>query len=381
MYTRYYTWRDSPIALGILYWRTIGKISMSKSSTRLLYEQTAFPIFQNRIYLTAGDAKSCTRGDIRIVEDLESGLIYNSAFRPELMEYDEHYQNEQGVSLHFQAHLDSVAEIIARAIGTDHLVEVGCGKGLFLERLLQRGMDVVGFDPAYEGSSPRVKKEYFGASTDVTGRGLILRHVLEHIPDPVDFISKLSEANGGKGLIYIEVPCFDWICERRAWFDIFYEHVNYFRICDLKRMFSNIVECGHTFGGQYIYVVAELNSIHRPIFDVADQLQFPADFSDALIMRNEQELASGVVWGAGSKGVIFALMHERAGLPVKTIVDINPAKQNRHIAVTGIKVQSPSVVLPELMPNTPIFVMNSNYLDEITEMSGGLHNYITIDGG
>lgn len=354
---------------------------MSKSSTRLLYEQAAFPIFQNRVYLTAEDARSCTRGDIRIVEDLESGLIYNAAFQPELMVYDELYQNEQGTSPHFQAHLDSVADIIARTIGTDQLVEVGCGKGLFLEKLLQRGMEIVGFDPAYEGSNPRIKKEYFGTNTDVTGRGLILRHVLEHIQDPVSFLTKLSQANGGTGLIYIEVPCFEWICERRAWFDIFYEHVNYFRIRDFRRMFSNIVECGHTFGGQYIYVVAELASIRQPVFDISDQLQFPADFSDVLVSRDEQELNAGIVWGAGSKGVIFALMHERAGMPVKSIIDINPVKQGKYIAVTGLRVQSPLEALPELPPGTPIFVMNSNYLEEIKTMSGGVHEYVTIDGG
>jgi hypothetical protein len=43
-------------------------------------------------------ALNCPSGNIRIVQDLRTGLIYNSAFQPELMTYDENYENEQAVS-------------------------------------------------------------------------------------------------------------------------------------------------------------------------------------------------------------------------------------------------------------------------------------------
>ena len=56
------------------------------------------------------------------------------------------------------------------------------------------------------------------------------------------------------------MPCLDWICKHRAWFDIFYEHVNYFRLTDFQRLFQRIEDSGHLFGGQYLYVVAELAS-------------------------------------------------------------------------------------------------------------------------
>jgi hypothetical protein len=48
--------------------------------------------------------------------------------------------------------------------------------------------------------------------------------------------------------------------DRRAqsWFDLFYEHVNYFRLDDLRRMFGTVHEAGHLFGGQYLYIVADL---------------------------------------------------------------------------------------------------------------------------
>lgn len=348
-------------------------------NTKLLYQQGQFPIFQNRVYDDAEEAKSCVRGEIRIVENQDTGLIYNEAFRPEVMDYDENYQNEQAVSPYFQNHLDQVAEIIGRSMGTEQLVEVGCGKGFFLEKLLGHGFDVTGFDPTYEGDNPRVKREYFGPDTGVKGKGLILRHVLEHIPDPVDFLFRLNEANGGNGKIYIEVPCFEWICERKAWFDIFYEHVNYFRLSDFHRIFGTVIESGHIFRGQYIYVVAELGSLRRPVRDPSDGIELPEDFSASLEGLGKHD--TGMIWGAASKGVIFALMRERAGKPVEGIIDINPAKHGKYLAVTGLRVEPPEQGLAQLSDGGTIFVMNSNYLDEIKQMSGNKFKYVPIDGG
>lgn len=129
--------------------------------TKLLYKQEQLPIFQNRMYNTEAEAKSCPKGDMLLAEDQRTGLIYNAAFRPELMAYDANYQNEQALSPLFQEHLESVSRIIERCIGQDSMVEVGCGKGFFLEMLLGKGFDVTGFDPTYEGSNPRVMKHYF----------------------------------------------------------------------------------------------------------------------------------------------------------------------------------------------------------------------------
>ena len=246
-----------------------------KSGAKLLYQGAQFPIFQNRMYDSHAEAKACPKGDVQLVEDQRTGLVYNAAFRPKLMTYDAGYQNEQAVSQLFQEHLETVVNIIARSIGREAIVEVGCGKGFFLEMLLGKGFDVTGFDPTYEGNNPKVMKHYFEPGVGITADGLVLRHVLEHIQDPVNFLQQLKEANGGSGKIYIEVPCFDWICKHHAWFDIFYEHVNYFRLSDFHRMFETVIESGHLFGGQYLYVVAELATLRQPEINVSERVIFP----------------------------------------------------------------------------------------------------------
>jgi len=348
---------------------------------KLLYEQTGYPVFQNRMYDSAQEGKNCPKGNIRLVEDSKSGLVFNAAFQPELMNYDGNYQNEQGISSYFRQHLESVADLVERHMGRHHLVEVGCGKGFFLEILLERGCSITGFDKTYDGSNPRIHRQYYGPSVINHAQGLILRHVLEHVQDPFSFLQMLSKANGGSGLIYIEVPCFDWICEHKAWFDIFYEHVNYFRMTDFRRMFGEIVDCGHLFGGQYLYAVAELSSLRMPVYDPADSICFPADFTcqaDAPITAGTGRSA---VWGGASKGVIFTLHKARAGYTVDAVIDINPAKQGKYLPATGMPVRSPAEALPRLPPGSTIFVMNSNYLDEIKRISNNAYSYIGIDHG
>ena len=218
-----------------------------KLMERVLYLQPDLPIFQNKMYGSVESARNCPKGQMRLVENLETGLVNNAAFDSSLMDYDSSYQNEQGNSPEFKQYLQRVANLLETKMGSRSLVEVGYGKGKFLELMLDRDADIVGYDPTYEGDNPKVRREYFSEELGIQGEGLILRHVLEHIENPVDFLFQLAAANNGTGLVYIEVPCFDWICRNRAWFDIFYEHVNYFRLSDFKRIFGNVVYAGKRF--------------------------------------------------------------------------------------------------------------------------------------
>lgn len=345
---------------------------------KLIYQQNNFPIFQNRMYESAQAGKNCTKGDIRLVQDTTTGLVFNDAFRPELMIYDAAYQNEQGLSTYFRRHLDLVANIVERHLGKECIVEIGCGKGFFLELLFNRGVDISGFDVTYEGENPRVHRQYFGPGVIERAEGLVLRHVLEHIQNPYNFLEMLCEANDRSGRIYIEVPCFDWICEHRAWFDIFYEHVNYFRLSDFHRMFDQIIDSGRVFGGQYIYIVAELNSLRKPVYIPSCDVNLPVDFGLKINSKIDID-ARSAVWGAASKGVIYTLLQARRGVEIDLVIDINPAKQGKFMAGTGIQVQSPVNAMQLLPTGSNIFVMNSNYLDEIKQISESRYNYIGVD--
>jgi hypothetical protein len=73
------------------------------------------------------------------------------------------------------------------------------------------------------------------------------------------------------------------------------------------------------------------------------------------------------------------MLRKRAGFPIDAIVDVNPAKQGRFLPATGLKVLSPEQALAELPVDSVVYVMNSNYLAEIKEMSQNKFKYIGID--
>ncbi|WHS61895.1 class I SAM-dependent methyltransferase [Pseudomonas sp. G2-4] len=349
---------------------------------RELYRATSLPVLQNRTFADEQSARASASADMVLVQDEVSGLVFNRAFDADKLSYDSDYQNEQAHSGQFQQHLADVEGIIARHFSGQELIEVGCGKGYFLELLKERGYAITGIDPAYEGGNADVIKAPFTRDLGLSADAVVLRHVLEHIQGPVAFLAEIAAANRG-GQIYIEVPCLDWILEHRAWFDLFYEHVNYFRLDDLRRMFGTVHEAGHLFGGQYLYIVADLATLRLKPEQPVPALQLPDEFTASLgravqiIQASPQQ--GSAIWGASSKGVIYSLFLQRAGVAVDCVVDINPAKQGRYLPLSGMRVSSPEEAMDALPEGAHVFVMNSNYLEEIKRMTGGRYVYHAVD--
>ena len=143
------------------------------------------------------------------------------------------------------------------------IIEVGCGKADFLTLLESSGyQDVFGYDTTYDGDAKNILKRYLREDDETNTDLFILRHTLEHIPKPYNFLKMLKKINQGKGFIYIEVPCLDWIRENNAFYDVAYEHCNYFTLHTLKLLFSNnFLTSGRSFGDQYIHIIADLQNL------------------------------------------------------------------------------------------------------------------------
>lgn len=349
---------------------------------RELLRLSGLPVYQNKMFPTAQAARDCERGDLVLVQDATTGLVHNEAFDPALLSYDESYQNEQGHSGAFKAHLDEVLDLVGRHFAGGSILEVGCGKGVFLDMMRQRGLQATGIDPAYEGDAPHIVRASFAPGLGVGADAVVMRHTLEHIPDPIAFLDLIRRANDGRGLVYIEVPCLDWILAHRAWFDFFYEHVNYFRLDDFHRMFGRVLASGRLFGGQYLYVVADLSTLRDArAMAPAEPVSLPEGFFAGI--DRCLALAGGrgrkVVWGAAAKGVMFAHHVVARGLALDFAIDINPAKQSGHLAGTGLEVLSPESGLARLSAGDQVFVMNSNYLGEIVRAGGDALHYLALD--
>ena len=331
----------------------------------IIYEQSAVPLIQNKVYPDKASAKNAAVTNVILAQSQENGFVFSADFKGAKIDYDLHYQNEQSNSDYFKKHLENVIEVMEENnCLRGKVIEIGCGKAYFLEMLADRGVDITGFDPTYEGTSTRVTKDFFSDKYSSVGADfIILRHTLEHISEPFDFIKTIAKANNYKGKIFIEVPTFDWIVEHNAIEDIFYEHCNYFTIDTLKMFFKKSV-AGHFFNGQYIYLIADLADVKENV-EKREFVKYDLKFKDKLktydeILRNSASIA---IWGAGAKGSTFVNLLDKDCSRVKYVVDINPKKQGQFTGGTGHPIYSPEILNTD--PVSEMIIMNTNYAGEI----------------
>jgi hypothetical protein len=349
------------------------------TNTKIIYKQKSVPLIQNKVYSSKEQAKNAPCIDVILAQSLDNGFVFNADFTESIINYDTQYQNEQSNSVYFRKHLNQVIEIMeSNQTLNGKVVEIGCGKAFFMNMLLERGVDVTGFDPAYEGESSKIIKDFFSEKYfDMGAEFIILRHTLEHISKPFHFIKTIAASNNYRGKIYIEVPTFEWIMKYSAIEDIFYEHCNYFTLDTLQMFFRKSVG-GHFFNGQYIYVIADLSDINDEI-PKRSTLPVTVKFDNRFkkisdIIDNSDSVA---IWGAGAKGSTFLNLMDKEGVRIKCVVDINPKKQHHYIGGTGHYIIEPE----ELKGNgiMSVILMNINYIEEVKFYTEPLNiNLITL---
>jgi len=360
-------------------------ICKHKKST-VIYSNPSVPAFQNKVYDTKKEALNCQCVPVELAQCTRCGFVWNHRFHAEVMDYDASYQNEQGLSPAFQHHMGETIDFISGFFAPPaDIIEVGCGKGTFLSMVRNAGFKASGYDPAYEGDDPNVKKQYFDTSLElVPGDLVILRHTLEHIPFPLAFLQDIKRANHDQGKIFIEVPSLEWIAENRAFWDIFHEHCNYFTETALVALFPNatIKRC---FGDQYIWLMADLSELtdgtHALTASIErKQLVDPSVFMNEIkLLRNFiTEHPGCMIWGAGAKGIALANQADPKGSLIKGIIDINPKKQGHFAPKTGHSILSPNEI--EKQGTGDIIIMNANYAEEIRTMCEGLPNTLFTMG-
>jgi SAM-dependent methyltransferase len=339
----------------------------------VIYKGNKVPLFQSKLYQHYSEAVSCPMIDVIIAQERETGLIKNIGYDYSNIDYGQDYNNDQTTSLVFKRHLLFISKTITEIMPKSDYLEIGCGKGGFLDLLESEGCRVFGFDPSYTGDKSNIIKAYYRGESMFKTPNVIMRHVLEHISDPLIFIQTVKKSCGG-GFIYIEVPSLEWIIENNAWYDFTGEHCNYFTIDFFRSIFSDIVFLEKTFGGQYISLIARIDSFNYPL-SVQKEVAVPNSFGPQKSFDSYFG-EDNYVWGAAGKGVIFCNYAVGSGLKIKKLFDININKTGRLIPGTGQPICNPKEIKIEKGGN--IFVMNRMYLEEVKDFCGPDFNYISV---
>ena len=351
------------------------------------------PVHCNLIWKTREDALNAPRERINLSFCANCTHVFNSDFSPDLMKYDESYENSLHFSMRFQEYANWLADqlIERRNLRNKTVVEIGCGKGDFLRLLCEKGNNnCIGFDKSYEeenegigsGNIKFIKDFYSEKYSQYKPDFIVCRHVLEHIHDPGNFLNTIRQTIGDSydTVVFFEVPNMLWTLRDLSIWDIIYEHYSYFSSISLTQLF---LRCGfkihaiyETYQNQFICIEASpdkdlARNIPFEIVTSGEIKKYVDMFAERLdkkvvewksrLEKNKQRGQKVVLWGAGSKGVTFLNILRVEN--VEYIVDINPRKQGMYVPGSGQKIVSPSF-LKDYRPDL-VIVMNPVYLNEI----------------
>ncbi|MCB0209164.1 MAG: methyltransferase domain-containing protein [Anaerolineae bacterium] len=368
----------------------------NSTNTEVILSIPHFPVHCNVLWDTKEEATQAPRGDIELLYCHTCGHIFNHLFDPILMEYSQDYENSLHFSLRFQAYAESLAHHLAENYKLEGktVIEVGCGKGDFLQLLCQVGRcRGIGFDRSYVPNLADETREnvtfvqdFFSEQYDYYEADLICcRHVLEHIPTPRDFINTIqrSARHQSKTAFFFEVPnALSTIRDMAIW-DIIYEHCSYFTPNSLVYLFEkcgfHITSIEEVYGGQFLCL--EASHSEKQTLSTNGQSKSRADLSsyvqeftqryyttlkdwETKLQEIRHSGRTAVIWGAGSKGVTLLNILETQDF-IHYAVDINPRKHNKYIPGSGQQIVPPHF-LKSYQPDV-VIGMNPLYHDEIKQ--------------
>ena len=359
------------------------------SKTSLFLERFQVPVHQNLLCSSEELARNVKRGNLSLRVCEECGFVFNQDFDANLLSYGKDYDNTQIYSPMFQNYIDSLVHhlISEQDVVNKTIVEVGCGKGSFLESLCERGENVgIGFDPSYVGPSIlmdgrlRFERSFYGPGCESTPADVIIcRHVIEHTSEPVDLLKTIRQtlAKSPCAQVFFETPDLDWILKNQVFWDFFYEHCSYFTKESLTRAFGiagfEVKSICNVFQDQYLWLETKLSDrrIHNIRRLAGRTLVLAKQFAERerVLIQHWQKhlkelcsLGKVAIWGAGAKGVTFVnLIDPRCEL-IDCVIDLNPNKQGNFVPGTAHPIISYKD-LPKRNVVTAI-LMNLNYREE-----------------
>lgn len=253
------------------------------------------------------------------------------------------------------------------------IFEAGCGDGNFLNILRSEGCLVYGNEPSKSFRLLATEKQlivddqYINSdyhNSHAPFDAIVSREVLEHVPEPINFLHNLKNLLKENGVILIEVPNFEKSLKENRYYDMFPDHLSYFTSDTLTAAmllsgFKNI-EIYYGMDDEFIYAFAE-----NKITNNEDLIKsFSIIHSD--FMKLSELYKNIVVWGAGGKG-ISALGSLNIIKNIKYVVDSDILKQDKFLPSSGLSVKSPEFLFQDDVVDL-LIITNLAYTDEILDI-------------
>jgi SAM-dependent methyltransferase len=363
----------------------------------VFYEIMDIPVHSVLLLPTREKALNYPKGHIRLAFCPTCGFISNAAFDTSLHEYSSRYEETQGFSPTFHAFHQRLALYLIKRynLHKKHIIEIGCGKGEFLNLLCELGDNYgVGFDPAYvsERNSSSLKNQttfikdfYSEKYANYKADFVCCKMTLEHIQNTAHFIKMVCQCVGDNpgSIIFFQVPDVQRILDELAFWDIYYEHCSYFSAGSLAFLFRicglDIIDLWKEYGDQYLMIASrprrrekapspenreDLEKLKHAVELFSEKCRSKLHSWKQTINQFRLNKEKAVLWGSGSKAVSFLTTLEMQD-GIEYVVDINPYKIGMYMAGTGQQIVG-TEFLKEYKPDI-VIIMNPIYQEEIRQ--------------
>lgn len=256
------------------------------------------------------------------------------------------------------------------------VLEIGCGRGEYLELLNEVGMRSHGTEhgkPSADAASlAGLKVQQVFPDRD----GLILEgapfsaifcfNFMEHWPDPRAVLRSVLPNLDGSAVGLIEVPNFDMLIEKQMATEFVADHLSYFTSATLRTALElsgfEVLEIQEVW---YRYILSAIVRKRTPIAaePFKKALEAQRGRVDSFI---DQAGNNGVaIWGAGHQALAtMALL--RLDKRIRYVVDSAPFKQGRFTPATHIPIVSPEML--DQAPVDSILIMAAGFSDEVARI-------------
>jgi SAM-dependent methyltransferase len=341
-------------------------------------------------------------------------LVCSKCFLVQLAEYEspDHifsdYAYFSSYSSSWLEHSQRYAEAMVARFGLDgasRVVEIASNDGYLLQYFHERGIPVLGIEPAANVAEVAIGKglptlvEFFGEATarriasESPADLLIGNNVLAHVPDINDFVAGMQILLKPGGVITMEFPHLMRLIEEMQWDTIYHEHFSYLSFTTARAVFAAHgirlfdVEEIPTHGGSLRIFGCHDDDSAKPNTERATELlareeaagysrlETYLDYGER-VARDKREILAKLMglkddgkvivgYGAPAKGNTLLNYCGIGRDFLEYTVDLNPHKQGHLLPGTHIPIRSPDAIRAD-RPDV-VLILPWNIKDEIVE--------------